>query len=52
MNGRGERSQSGGDDAEEVAGSVVCAKDRMERREGEEVGRRIQAVARGWGWKE
>ena len=56
MGGGGEegrkRSRIGGDDAEELVGSVVCAGDQMERRQGEEVGRRIKAVARGWGWKE
>ena len=44
--------QGGGDDAEKEVGNVVCAGDQMERRQGEEVSRRIQAVAHGWGWKE
>ena len=39
--------RSSGDDAENEGGSVACAGDQMERRQGEEIGMRIQAVARG-----
>ena len=35
-------------DAQKEVGSVVCAANQIKRRQGEEVGRRIQAVGHGW----
>ena len=45
----GERILEVVSDAEKDDGSIVCAGEQMERRQDEEVGGRIQAVARGWG---
>ena len=52
MESMGEVRGRGGDNASMEVGSVVCAGDQMERRQGEKVGRRIQAVACGWRWKD